>query len=653
MENLKIKLDNLLNYVDKIGNCLYKYRYFIAIILFILCVLFEISGSSIGIWKEFGVTDVEDDGVIWGTSRAIRSDEWAVLTPMMFSQQFDGFKYFSDIIRADKTDVFIVYGSPVLNLMQIFRPFLIGFLFLGISKGLSFFWCGRFIALFLVMLELFMILSKKNKLLSFLGAIMITLAPIVQWWFAVNGIVEIFVFGGLAVILLDKYMKNNNFTKRCLYLLGMIICAGGYILVFYPAWQIPMFYVFLALAVWVIIENRKQCKINRKDIFAIVVTLIVFISCMAYILLQSWDTIKLVMNTVYPGYRSLTGGGTGNKYFEYAMNIFLPFKDVLLDSNTSEKALVFGLFPIGIIISLFTMIKEKKKDLLLILLLVIYAFLGIWVIIGFPEIIAKITLMSNVQPTRAVLAVGFLDVLILIRSLAIVDKTLKRKTAIVLSFILSGIIVLACKIDNRQYITIKMGIAMAIMCVYLFYFALRYKEKYSKYLLTCGLVFVLVMCGLTVNPIRTGVDVIYESSVIKEVQKVNEQDAGKWIVEGIGFPIANFVLMAGVPVVNTTNTYPDLERWNKIDTEGKYEYVYNRYAHININLVDSEEKISEKFNLIQTDVFEVYLLPSELKELEIKYIFTPNQLEKYSNTECNFNKVVDVNGYNIYKVSYQ
>lgn len=653
MENLRIKLDNILKYIDKVGNWLYKYRYYIAVIIFIVCILFEISGSSIGVWKDFGMTDVEDDGVIFGTSRSIRSDEWAVLTPMIFSQQFDGFNYFSNLLRADSTDVFIVYGSPVLNLMQIFRPFLIGFLFLGIAKGLSFFWCGRFIALFLVMLELFMVISKKNKLLSFLGAIMITLAPIVQWWFAVNGIVEIFVFGGLAVILLDRYMKNNNFIKRCVYLLGMVICAGGYILVFYPAWQIPMFYVFLALAVWVIVENRKQCKINRKDIIAIIVALIVFVGCMAYILVQSWDTIKLVMNTVYPGSRSLTGGGSADKYFEYAMNIFLPFKDVLLNSNVCEKALVFGLFPIGIIIAFFTMLKEKKKDLLLILLLVIYIFLGIWIIIGFPEIIAKITLMSNVQPKRAVLAVGFLDVLILMRSLAIANKTFKRKTAIMLSLIFAGIIVLACKITNRQYITIRMGIAMAIMCVYLFYFALTYKEKYSKYLFTCGLVFVLIMSGLTVNPVRKGVDVIYESSIIKEVQKVNEQDSGKWIIEGIGFPIPNFILMAGVPVINTTNTYPDFERWSKIDTEGKYEDVYNRYAHINIDLIDNNDPISEKFELLNPDVFKVYLSQNDLEVLEVKYIFTPNELEKYNNDECNFNKIDEVNGYNIYKVSYQ
>ena len=105
---------------------------------------------------------------------------------------------------------------------------------------------------------------------------MITLAPIVQWWFAVNGIAEIFIFGELAIILLDKYMRNNNLKKRILYLAGLIICAGGYLLVFYPAWQIPIFYVFLALAIWVIVKNRKEFKINYKDVISIVAAILIY-----------------------------------------------------------------------------------------------------------------------------------------------------------------------------------------------------------------------------------------------------------------------------------------------------------------------------------------------------------------------------------------
>ncbi len=637
--------------INKTCDFLFKNRYWIAIVIFILCIIFELSGSSIGIWNQFINSGDIDDGVILGVSREIRSDEWAVLTPMTFSQNFDGFSYFSNLIRGGNTDVSMVYALPIMNPIQIFRPFQIGFLFLGIAKGLSFFWYGRLIALFLVMIELFMIITKKNKLLSFIGSVLITFAPTVQWWFAVNGIAEIFIFGGLAIILLHQYILTENFKKRCLYLLGMVICAGGYVLVLYPAWQIPMFYVFLAIAISEIITNRKSCKIRKKDIISIIIALLLFVICMGIIFVNSLDTIKAVMNTVYPGGRAETGGGQVTKIFQYAMNIFLPYKSDGIITNVCEEATMFTLFPMGLILSAIVFGKEQKKDIYLVLLLIIYIFLSIWCIIGFPEIIAKLTLLSNSTAKRSIMALGFAEVLILIRSMSIIKTPQRRFVSIIFSIILSVIVIGICQNANPVYFSTKMLIAMFIMCIYLFFCIFRYQAKYAKELFCCGIVFVMLMTGATVNPIRSGVNNIYQSEIITKIQEIQKQEEGKWIVEGLGFPIANYVLMAGVPVINSTNVYPDMEKWHKIDTEGKYEDVYNRYAHITIELKDEEEILENKFVLTNADSFTVYLTPEELQKLDIKYIFTANNLEEYNKEKIEFKKICDnINGYGIYQL---
>ena len=645
---MKEKLDSAINVVKKIFDWIFKYRYWIAIIIFILCIIFELSGSSIGAWGTFIQTDQTDDGVIFGKSREVRSDEWAVLTPMTFSQSFDGFNYFSNIIRADKTDVAMVYALPIMNFIQIFRPFQLGYLFLGIAKGLSFFWYGRFIALFLVMIELFMILTKKNKVLSVIGAFLITLAPIVQWWFAVNGIAEIFIFGGLAIILLYKYMNTDSLKKRCLYLFFLYICAGGYLLVLYPAWQIPMFYIFLAIAIWVIVQNRKNCKMNYKDFISIGITILAFALTMGYIFYNSFDTIKAVMGTVYPGSRAETGGGVGTYFFQYPMNIFLPFKEAGLLINLSESSVVFGLFPIGIILTCIVLFKEKKKDLLLILFSILYIIFSVWCIWGFPEILAKLTLLSNSQAKRAFLAVGVLDVLLLIRSLSLMEKPLKRIPSIIISVVLTILMVFMCEKNNHEYVTLKMGIAMGIMLIYLFYMALRYKAKYANICFSAGIIFVMLMSGLTVNPVRKGVDNIYNSNIIKKVQEINNNENGNWIVEELGFPIGNYILMAGVPVINSSNTYPDLERWQKIDTESKYEDIYNRYSHISIKIRNNDNMPAEKFELLGPDYMNVYLTPEEIKSLDVKYIFTVNNLEDFNTNNLKFEKIYEYNSYKIY-----
>ena len=43
---------------------------------------------------------------------------------------------------------------------------------------------------------------------------MVVLAPAVQWWFAINGFVEMLIFAQLSIILLKKYMLTKNYVIR-------------------------------------------------------------------------------------------------------------------------------------------------------------------------------------------------------------------------------------------------------------------------------------------------------------------------------------------------------------------------------------------------------------------------------------------------------
>lgn len=635
--------------ISKALDFLYKYRFIIMSVIFVLCIILKVSGSSIGCWE--GVFNTKNSDFIVGINRGIRSDEWATFTPMNFAQIENGFQYFNTSLRATATDVFMIYALPVKCIFQIFRPFLLGYMVFGAERGLSFFWVSRLIALFLISIDFFMILTKKNKALSLVGAIMITLAPIMQWWFAINGIAEIFIFGELAVIMLYKYLNTDSFKKRLLYLFVIYICAGGYALVLYPAWQIPMVYVFLALAIWVLIENYKKEKINLKDVIAIVVTGVLLGLSMALILNKSMDTIKVVMNTAYPGARFETGGGQLDYLFSYASNIFLSFRSRNLIGNSCEQALMFTLFPIGLILAIRGLIINKKKDKLLICLLVAYVFLGIWCTVGFPKILAKVTLMYNSQSHRALLALGFAEVLILIRSLATIKESISRIPSIILTILLTAIIVIKNIMFHGDYLTIKMDIVLAIACLYLFYTALRYNNKICKNLFCIGMIGTMFICGAMVNPLRFGATIFTKSEVLENVKKIDKEDSGIWITEGEMYPITNYIAIAGVKTINVTNTYPDLDKWHKLDSEKEYEEIYNRYAHIIVNLSDEEKE--EKFELPNPDVFAVNMNLDDLDTLNIKYIFTRSDLERYNNDRYEFKDVYDYNDFKVYKIIRQ
>ena len=627
---------------------IYKHRYWTGIIILAICVMFEISGSSIGMWKQYINNSEVSDGVILGESRGIRSDEWAVNTPMAFSQKFNDseFPYFSTIIRGALTDVFIVYGQPTWNIVSIYRPFQLGYLFFGIAKGLSFFWCARFIFLFLVSFEMMMLITKKNRMLSFIGAMLITLAPIVSWWFAINGLVEMLIAGQLAVILLDKYMLTDSIKKRWIYLIGIAICAGTYLLTFYPSWQIPIIYVVLGLAIWVLIKNWKNCKMSKKDILPIAVVAICFILSMVYVFTKSLDTIKLVLNTVYPGSRLETGGGQINRFISYPATMFFGIKEAGVIPNVCEQATFFTLFPMGIILTGVVFFREKKKDKLLIILTILLCFFSIWCISGFPEILAKITMLSNSQSFRTFLVIGLIQILMLIRALSLMENPISRKVAIPVSILLTIWICIVNKAIYPEYLGILLISIMAIVLVTLFYLCFRYHTKWGKRLFAIGISLVMILCGGIINPIRTGNDVIYNQNITKQIQQIEEQESGIWIFEGVSFPYMNLPIMAGAPTINSTNTYPDMEKWKKVDPEGKYEDVYNRYAHIRIDLTTEETS----FELTTPDTFTVKLNINDTKTLDIKYVITSNDLTKFNTDTISFENLSQVDGYNIYKL---
>ena len=139
------------------------------------------------------------------------------------------------------------------------------------------------------------------------------------------------------------------------------------------------------------------------------------------------------------------------KYVSYLMNPFLAFKESGIEANTCEAAVMFTLFPIGILLAGYQLIKEKKKDVFLICLLVAYVFLSLYCVFGFPEVVAKLTLLSKSQSKRAMLAVGFIEVLLLLRSLAMIKKpVISRKSAFMIATIITLIVVDLCERWNAR-----------------------------------------------------------------------------------------------------------------------------------------------------------------------------------------------------------
>lgn len=628
---------------------LYTWRFAIAAGIFALCVILELNGSSVGAWQAYlGGTDT---GTLLGAARPVRSDEWAVSTPMMLSQYRNAggaFPYYSDTVRGAVTDMFMVYGQPVKDIAMIFKPFYWGYLFLPAGMGLAFFWYGRWIALFLVSFEMCMLLTEGDKRLSLAGSCLVALAPVVQWWFAINGLVEMLVYGQLAVLLLKKYMTDTRTLVRAACASVIAVCAGGFILILYPAWQFPMAYVILALGIWVIAGNYHGFRINARDIFCIVIVLAVFSGIMLHVWGNSRETIELVLNTAYPGKRMETGGGIGLEFFNYVTNIWYALLGEGTGANVCESAQFIDFFPLCYVIPLYVLIK--KRDKLIAILLCVDVFFVIWCVAGFPAVIAKVTFMSFSTASRAFVILGFVNVLLLLRGVSLVEYRCKGIAGGIAAAAGGYAVVKIAGVINEEYYP-KMGyyIFTVMLWILLFYLLIRYHEAENRKRFCILCTVVMILTGALVNPVRRGVDNIFETEPIQAIEEVHGQDPeALWAVEGMGFPCINMGIMAGAPTINSTNVYPNLERWEMLDSKGVYEKVYNRYAHIAIALKESG---SLEFQLNQPDVFTVSLTGKDLKKLGVTYLLSGrDSMEQYENSKIKFIKVKNVGNYSIYRI---
>lgn len=157
--------------ISKMYEFIHKHRYKIACAFLLFVMIFKYSGSSIVEFNSLVQPNHDDRRyhTLLGKSRKIRTDEWATSTTYILSQSKgdSNFSYFSDTLRGTLTDMFTVANSPVADILILGRPFQIGFLLFGNDVGLSFYWYARITAMLLGSYELCLILTKRNKKVSF------------------------------------------------------------------------------------------------------------------------------------------------------------------------------------------------------------------------------------------------------------------------------------------------------------------------------------------------------------------------------------------------------------------------------------------------------------------------------------------------------
>ncbi|RHO55564.1 hypothetical protein DW091_15435 [Eubacterium sp. AM05-23] len=617
-------------------NWMFNKRYWIALVILLFMTVNQYHGSSIACFDQYiqpgqGSEFVEP---VLGSPRGIRSDEWLGSTPNRLSAQYgeDAYSKYNYVMRGTQTPNMILSVNMFCNYSSLTNPFTFAVFLFGQAYGQSIMWYGTLLLTFLVSIEMCMIISRKNKLVSVMGATLIVFSGYYQWWSFAS-----WILGAQSSVVCGYYfIQTNNKKNKILLGVGLGLSLSYFISLLYPAWQVPTSYLFLGIIVWILYENVEKIKNLDKIDWLILAGSFAFAASIVIIYLYvSKDYTHGIMNTVYPGKRISGGGGEGtiNKVFWWFYNPLFVFPGKTFN-NPSEAGAFMTFFPIPLILSIWYLLKEKKKDFLVIVLIIITLFLGSYVALGWPELIAKFTLMSYSTSERAVDILMFSQLYLLVAVLSRFEKQRKMPNFLAIAIIgmfLPIYIILNLEKFPEVGIPAKYIVVISFLfCIFCFGIMVEISKKMKKNIII-GITTLAFLTGIFVHPIQKGFDAIYSKPLAKEIQTIVEKDKNrKWVSVGKTIVPQQFLIACGAPTINSVNMMPNLELWNKLDPRKKYNEVYNRFAHVQVEFTYDDTF----FELIGLDTFLLHLSYKDIDKAEISYI--------YSNGPVDSNEYVSV-----------
>jgi hypothetical protein len=629
-----------------------KLNFISKIILATLCLGYVLMSygkfhtSSIAAWDYFLGKDYRKS-VILGKPQLIRQDEWMINTPnsvnLYDKTQRNTFDYFKLLINPK--------GWPHLLLKENDH-----------ERRFAFNWNMKVFGFLISTYLLFLLLTGNNILLSVTGTLILLLSSSFQWWSYHLGMhmtsFNILTLGFLYFVYTTE--KWKVFLSAWLILVGLYsIFTDG----LYPAWQVPLAYLYLSVVVGFFWQNPFNLKLDKniKVKGLVVMTGILVIAYLGYDFYQGIvNTASLLLNTEYPGKRFSTGGDVklSSLFNEYALLLYSEENIPKSWSNICEASGVIFVLPVIVYGIIRDFIKKQNISFIVFPLFCLNILFLWWVLIGFFPFLSKISLMSFSPGYRTLPVLGISNIFLLITYLSHKkDKQtfdLKEIIFFLGAFIFYFILVFNSIQSGSQGFFKSFDLSISLLFVF-FVFLTIYFYNYKKVYLLFSLITLLFLAkNITVHPLMKGLKPLVRNEITKTALEIKKADpTARWAVFGSA-RISALLVPAGIDKINGVQPVPNFKDLYILDPSKKYEKIYNRYAHIAMRYAPSIQnkiifQLPEDKSILDYYTIIVHPCNEKLKQLQVKYIlFTYKPTEE--ETRC-LTLLHDLTNQFIYKIN--
>lgn len=637
-------------------------RWYLGVVvgLFVLFTLSKIHTISSPIW-DLVLPDGHESaprGLLAGTNRAIRVDEWGVSLPWELSNVNKGFPLENETIGGKQVGLLLM---PTYHLFSLFRPANWGFLLFDAERGLA--WKGNldYVLLLTGAFLLLMLLTRNDFWLSLFGTLWLWLSAGIQNW---NGGISV-VFGVYCYLFaLGIHLLFSERQSWRWWLMGLVFGWLLFTQVFllYPPYQVPMGYTFLILTAAYIWTNRHEPGLRYKfaQKASIVGLSIVIFALMFYVVYEDLKpTLDAVSQTVYPGKR-LETGGTGFKanWFSEFYSWFVG-EDHLPKSwdNICELAHFLTFVPVIIPALAVSFYRTRQVNWFLVGLGVWVLIMLSWMTFHWPVWLAKGTLMSMSPTRRMQIPLGVTSVLLTVLYL----QYLKNQAVQVSQAVQIGLVALVGLFiaytayynleDSEGFFKLYQLVVPVIWFTVLYALLLpTVRLPYRQLTFSVG-VLVFLLPNLSFNPLSRGLEALTEHSLYKAVRAIHETDPNARWVAFDNRRISEMITATGANIISGVKYLPPDSIYNALDPTHKLDSTYNRYAHTIYKL-----HIDGKDGVIMQNVFEDECIVAvdpcspKLRKLNVRYVVFDGQPPVDLATRC-MTLMQEVNKVRIYKVN--
>ncbi len=615
----------------------------ICFVLFALNIGLKTSGSSIREWNTFVKGDTTKQMGI-GSPKFIRFDEWGMHTPMLLSQVAHNFPISNPAVGAMQSP--LLMSLPVRSFPSILRPQLWSYFLFDTETAYSIAWnyktYGMFVALFLI----FLLLTKNRFLPSLVGSLWVTFSAFIQWWYSTPE-PEMIMAACLMFVFFIYILYSQKLGTIVVSVFGLGLYSVTFLLFFYPPHQIPLAFCITALVIGYV-WSAGQLNLVKKLVLLRGVGIVLILSLLGVSLASfmhlAQDTISLMSNTVYPGARISSGGDVSVvQYWSGFLDSFITEHHVPASwKNVCEASNFVLLWPL-VLVRLFQSYKRKDKMPRIQLMLIAYIlFISIWMLAGYPAIVAKWTLLDRVKENRAFIGLGLGSIILTILSLCERSNaneempiTVNKATTRNKKKDKSGRNVAPLLVDRLRLSKVSMA-ASILFCIGIFIYGYAANEATNSFFSYQQLMFSALYFGIVgyflleqrityfavamisyvvfnnylVNPITVGLGAIQDKELGKTIASLKASNPrAKWLYYGSNIA-ANYFIASGVDVISGSKFAPDLEFLHSIDPLDASKSIYNRFAQVRYMPNDSARKPSDvRFQLDNIDGYSVFINP--------------------------------------------